>query len=64
MLRSEQALTIAEADLAYLDALREAVRAGGAEAGRAVPLPRPAPPDLAEMQAANVEAQVAELLQG
>jgi glyoxylase-like metal-dependent hydrolase (beta-lactamase superfamily II) len=62
MLTSKQALAIAEADLAYLEALREVVRAGGAEAGRAVPLPRPAPPDLAEMHAANVEAQLAELL--
>jgi glyoxylase-like metal-dependent hydrolase (beta-lactamase superfamily II) len=62
MLTPDQALAIAEADLAYLQALRDAVRAGGAEAGRAVRLPRPAPPDLAEMHAANVEAQVAELL--
>ena len=59
-LTPDEALAIAEADLAYLLALREAVAAGGRAAGLAVPLPRPAPPDLAEMRAANVEAQIDE----
>jgi glyoxylase-like metal-dependent hydrolase (beta-lactamase superfamily II) len=56
-LTAAEALAIAEADLAYLHALREA---RDREAGLAVPLPRPAPADLAEMHAANVEAQLAE----
>ena len=61
------ALVIAEADLAYLRALREAVAAAGDDRARAltaaiaVPLPRPAPDDLAEELAANAEAQLAEL---
>jgi glyoxylase-like metal-dependent hydrolase (beta-lactamase superfamily II) len=62
MLTAAEALAIAEADLAYLHALREAVLAGGAEAGLRVPLPRPAPPDLADLHAANVEAQLRELV--
>ena len=63
-----EALTIAEADLSYLRALREAVAAAGDDRERAlaaavaVPLPRPAPDDLAEELAANAEAQLAELL--
>jgi glyoxylase-like metal-dependent hydrolase (beta-lactamase superfamily II) len=57
-LTAPEALAIAEADLAYLNALRDA---GDREAALAVPLPRPAPPDLAEMHAANVEAQLSEL---
>jgi hypothetical protein len=64
----EEALTIAEADLAYLRTLREAVTSAGDDHERArsaateVPLPRPAPDDLAQMHARNVEAQLAELL--
>jgi glyoxylase-like metal-dependent hydrolase (beta-lactamase superfamily II) len=67
-LTAAEALAIAEADLAYLHALRDAVLAAGPErerarrAGRAVLLPRPAPADLADAHAANVEAQLAELL--
>jgi glyoxylase-like metal-dependent hydrolase (beta-lactamase superfamily II) len=61
-LTAAEALAIAEADLSYLHALRDAVaRANDREAGLAVPLPRPAPADLAEMRAANVEAQLEEL---
>jgi glyoxylase-like metal-dependent hydrolase (beta-lactamase superfamily II) len=69
-LTAAQALTIAEADLAYLCALRDAVaaardhRALARAAALAVPLPRPAPDDLAEMHAGNVEAQLEELLPG
>ena len=59
------ALAIAEADLSYLWELREAVATGATredarEAGLAVELPRPAADDLAEAQAANVEAALAE----
>lgn len=63
-----EALSVAEADLAYLRALRDAVAAahGDREQGRAaalaVPLPRPAPDDLGRAQAGNVEAQLEELL--
>lgn len=61
-LTAAEALAIAEADLAYLHALRDAVaHANDREAGLAVPLPRPAPADLAEMRAANIEAQLEEL---
>jgi hydroxyacylglutathione hydrolase len=61
-LTASEALAIAEADLAYLHALRDAVaHTNDRKAGLAVPLPRPAPADLAEMRAANVEAQVEEL---
>jgi glyoxylase-like metal-dependent hydrolase (beta-lactamase superfamily II) len=62
MLTAPEALAIAEADLAYLHELRDAVRAGGREAGLAVGLPRPAPADLAGEHAANVESQLAELV--
>jgi glyoxylase-like metal-dependent hydrolase (beta-lactamase superfamily II) len=63
-------LSIAEADLAYLHALRDAVSAGlrsgdasiAREAGLAVPLPREAPSDLSAGHAANVEAQLSELV--
>jgi glyoxylase-like metal-dependent hydrolase (beta-lactamase superfamily II) len=58
-LTADEALAIGEADLAYLRALRDAVLRG--DDPRAVPLPRPAPDDLAEMRAANVEAQLREL---
>ena len=62
------ALQIAEADLAYLRALREAVAVAGTDreqaraAALAVPLPRAAPDDLAEELAANADSQLAELL--
>lgn len=70
-LTAGEALAIAEADLAYLRALRDAVSkaiAKGASrpkaraAGLAVPLLRQAPEDLAGMRAANVESQLEELL--
>ena len=67
-LTASEALRIAEADLAYLRALRDTVAAAGDDRGQAraaalaVPLPRPAPDDLARMHAGNVEAQLAELL--
>ena len=63
-----EALTIAQTDLAYLGALRDAVaaarhdRAGARAAAIAVPLPRPAPDDLADMHARNVDMQLEELL--
>jgi glyoxylase-like metal-dependent hydrolase (beta-lactamase superfamily II) len=66
-LTAAEALGIAEADLAYLRALRDAVAAAADDRARAraaalaVPLPRPAPDDLAGMHAGNVELQVAEL---
>jgi len=64
-LTAGEALAIAEADLAYLWNLHEAV-AGGANPADAraaalrIELPRPAADDLAEAQAANVEAALAE----
>jgi glyoxylase-like metal-dependent hydrolase (beta-lactamase superfamily II) len=69
-LTAAEALAIAEEDLAYLHALREAVasaharggRTAAREAGLAVPLPREAPSDLSAGHAANVEAQLAELI--
>jgi glyoxylase-like metal-dependent hydrolase (beta-lactamase superfamily II) len=67
-LTAAQALIIAEGDLAYLRALRDAVssarhdRTLAQAAALAVPLPRPAPHDLAQMHAGNVEAQLEELL--
>ena len=69
-LSADAALAIAEKDLAYLHALRDAVastvrsddRAGARKAGLAVPLPREAPSDLSAARAANVEAQLAELV--
>jgi glyoxylase-like metal-dependent hydrolase (beta-lactamase superfamily II) len=70
-LTATEALALAEADLDYLWRLRDAVaavldRAGSPadarEAGLAVATPRPAWDDLAEEHAANVEAQLAELL--
>ncbi len=68
MLTATEALEVAEADLDYLHALREAVLAAGNNreealaAAQAVPLPRPAPDDLVEEREANALAQVAELL--
>ena len=70
-LTGAEALANAEADLAYLRELHAAVvsalagggtRADAHAAGLAVPLPRPAPDDLAEMHEGNVEAQLEELL--
>jgi hydroxyacylglutathione hydrolase len=70
-LTAAEALLIAEADLAYLRALRDAVagalaanadRDRARDAGLAVETPRAAPGDLAGMRAANVEAQLDELL--
>jgi glyoxylase-like metal-dependent hydrolase (beta-lactamase superfamily II) len=70
-LTAGEALTVAEEDLDYLWRLRGAVAAvldrGGSpgdarEAGLAVETPRAAWDDLAEEHAANVEAQLVELL--
>jgi glyoxylase-like metal-dependent hydrolase (beta-lactamase superfamily II) len=67
-LTAAEALAIAAADLAYLRALRDAVadarddRARARAAATAVAPPRPAPEDLAELHATNVEAQLEELL--
>ena len=67
-LTTAEALTIAEADLAYLRALRDAVAASAQDrtparsAGLAVLLPRSAPDEFAQMHAGNVEAQLEELL--
>jgi len=61
-------LTIADADLAYLRSLRDAVAAARDDPAKAraaaiaVPLPRPAPDDLAEMHSRNAEMQLEELL--
>jgi glyoxylase-like metal-dependent hydrolase (beta-lactamase superfamily II) len=64
-LTAADALAIAEADLRYLWELHDAVARGATReearaAGLAVQLPRPAADDLAEAQAANVEAALAE----
>jgi glyoxylase-like metal-dependent hydrolase (beta-lactamase superfamily II) len=65
----EEALRIAEADLAYLRALHAAV-AGAATreeahaAGSAVELPRECAPDLAEMRCFNVDRQIDEVFAG
>jgi glyoxylase-like metal-dependent hydrolase (beta-lactamase superfamily II) len=64
-LTAAEALAIAEADLAYLLELHDAVARGATRedasaAGLAVELPRPAADDLAEAQAANVEAALSE----
>jgi len=73
VLTAAEALAIAEADLAYLRALRAAAAgvlgAGGDQedaraAALAVPLPRQASDDLAAMHGANADAQLAELLPG
>jgi hydroxyacylglutathione hydrolase len=70
-LTAVEALAVAEADLDYLRSLRAAAagvlaRGGDADGMRqaalAVELPRPAPDDLDAMRAANVEAQLDELL--
>jgi glyoxylase-like metal-dependent hydrolase (beta-lactamase superfamily II) len=67
-LTTAEALSVAEADLVYLRALRDAVGTAGGDrekaraAALAVPLPRPAPDDLAAMHAGNVEVQLEELL--
>ncbi|HJQ73868.1 MAG TPA: MBL fold metallo-hydrolase [Gaiellaceae bacterium] len=64
-LTATAALAVAEADLDYLWKLHDAVAAGETQEkarapGLAVELPRPAPDDLAEAHAANVEAALAE----
>lgn len=64
-LTAAAALAVAEADLAYLWQLHDAVAAGktreeAQRAGLAVELPRPATADLAQMRAANVEAALVE----
>ncbi len=64
-LTASGALAVAEADLAYLWQLHAAVAAGATRedaraAGRSVAPPRAAADDLAEAQAANVEAALAE----
>ena len=73
VLTAAEALAIAEADLAYLRALRAAVAGvlgGGGDrldaraTALAVPLPRQVSDDLAEMHGANADAQLAELLPG
>ena len=70
-LTAAEALAIAETDLAYLRDLRDEIAASLADgrtavaaraAGLAVALPREASPDLVAMRAANVEAQLEELL--
>jgi len=69
-LTGAEALANAVADLAYLRGLHIAVasalagsgtRADARAAGLAVPLPRPAPDDLARMHETNVESQLEEL---
>jgi glyoxylase-like metal-dependent hydrolase (beta-lactamase superfamily II) len=64
-LTAADALAIAEADLAYLWALHDAVAQAatskeGQAAGLAVDIPRPATDDLAQAHSANVEAALAE----
>lgn len=64
-LTAAEALAIAEADLAYLWELHDAVapattREGARAAGLAVELPRPAAAELEQARAANVEAALAE----
>jgi len=67
-LTTTEALAIARADLGYLRAVRDAVanarddRTRARAAALAVATPRPAPDDLAELHARNVEAQLEELL--
>ena len=70
-LQAHEALSIAEADLSYLRALRSAVagalsRGGTPDearaAGLAVDLPRECPPDLEEMRGFNVDRQIDEIL--
>jgi glyoxylase-like metal-dependent hydrolase (beta-lactamase superfamily II) len=66
-LEPDEALAIAEADLAYLRALHAAVvEAAGREdaqaAGAAVELPRDCAPDLAQMRGFNVDRQIDEIV--
>jgi hydroxyacylglutathione hydrolase len=72
-LQALDALSIAEADLAYLRSLYAAVvhaladdgtRDGARAAGLAVELPRECPPDLEEMRGFNVDRQIEEVLPG
>lgn len=63
----EEALRIAEADLAYLRSLQAAVveaatREDAHAAGSAVDLPRDCAPDLVEMRSFNVDRQIDEIL--
>jgi glyoxylase-like metal-dependent hydrolase (beta-lactamase superfamily II) len=63
-----EALTIAEADLVYLRALRDAVASGrgdralARDAALGVPPPRSAPEEFAEMHAGNTEMQLEEFM--
>jgi hydroxyacylglutathione hydrolase len=67
-LTTTQATTIAEADLAYLRALRDAVAGARGDRARAraaamrLPPPRAAADDLGDQHATNVEAQLVELV--
>ena len=67
-LSASEALVIADADLSYLRALHDAVSAARTDrvqaraAAIAVPLPRPAPGDLAEKHVENAEMQLEEVL--
>ena len=67
-LTAAEALAVAEADLGYLRALRDAIASAPDElelarsAGIAVAPPRPAAADLAGMHEGNVEMQIEELL--
>jgi hypothetical protein len=68
-LEPEEALRIAEADLAYLDCLHAAVvgaatREEAHAAGSAVELPRDCAPDLLEMRGFNVDRQIDEVFPG
>ena len=67
----EEALDVAETDLAYLRSLHaaalDALTRGGTReeahaAGLAVELPRPSSPDLDEMRSFNVERQIDEIV--
>ena len=70
-LEPDEALRIAEADLAYLSSLhatvvealeRGAIRDDAHASGSAVDLPRDCAPDLAEMRSFNVDRQIDEIL--
>ena len=68
-LEPDEALRIAEADLAYLRSLHAVVveaatREEAHAAGSAVELPRECAPDLAEMRSFNVDRQIDEVFAG